>query len=180
MGQLEPRDLQLQVVVEQEIEVDRARAVPQGAHPAQLLLDLEQPAQDGLRGELRVDRRSAVQEARLVLDADRVRPAQRRDGGDTDRGSRPQEVERLADRRLRIAQVRAEPDVGAAHRRRSTVAAVQATGGSSCTSGLRTRTLAAATGERARMASATAGASASIRSKWRPSETSRTHAATAT
>src|SRR4051794_37844515 len=176
--QLEARQLELHLVVEEQVEVDRPRAVARPALAAELLLDLEQPVEEHDRGELRLDGGDAVQEARLVDDADRLRLAQRGEGGEPHLRRLRDELDGAVDRGLRVADVGAEADVGAAHRLRSTEAAVHATGTPNATSGLRTRTLTRRTGKRARSASATAAASASSRLKRRPSEIPRMSATT--
>ncbi len=96
-----------------------------------------------------------------------------RDNGESQRRSRPGVRARPASAWSRTCVLRA-----LAQRRRSTLTAADSTGGSSTTSGLRTRTDTRSTGKRASSSSASAVASAS--SKWyaRPSETSRTQAAT--
>src|SRR5436305_1304888 len=144
--QLESRQLELHLVVEEQVEVDRARAVARRALAAELLLDLEQPVEKHDRGQLRVDRGDAVQEPRLVDEADRLRLAQGRECDEPHLRRLRDELDGTMDRRLRVADVGAEADVGATHRVRSTEAAVHATGTPSATSGLRTRTLTRSTG----------------------------------
>jgi len=150
------------VAVEQQVEVDRARAEARARSlAAQGLLDGEQPIQELARRERRLELGRAVQEARLVQVADGVGLPEGGDGAELDAGLGCEEVERPAERRLPVAEVRAQADEGARQRRRSTVAAACSTG--SRTSGLRTRTRTRDTGKRSRSASAAAAASASSR-----------------
>ena len=72
----------------------------------------EQRVEQLAGGELGLERGGAVQEARLVDDADRIGLAQRRDGDDPVPARR--ERSSAADRRLAVAEVGAEADVGAA------------------------------------------------------------------
>ena len=104
-----------------------------------------------------------------------------KDGKDSRAGLGPQPHEdRLlrVPRRLPAAQRPARRAVHGHGRDRSTVAALYSTGGSSSTSGLRTRTRARSAGKRVSSSSATPAASASSRWYERPSETSRTATAT--
>ncbi len=94
----EARPLEGLIPVEQEIEIDRARA-PARAHPSfatQVALDREQPVEQVRRGELRVDRNRAVQEARLVDEPDRIGLAKTGDGHDLDLRIRLEQVDRCA------------------------------------------------------------------------------------
>jgi hypothetical protein len=150
------------VAVEEQVEVDRARAE---ARPpplaAQSPLDGEQAVEELTRRERRLELGRAVQEARLVEVVDGIGLAKGRNGAELDAGLGREQVEGSAERRLPVAEVRTQADEGARQRLRSTVAAACSTG--SRTSGLRTRTRTRATGKRSRSASATAAASASRR-----------------
>ena len=89
--------------------------------------------------ERRVERGRAVEEARLLADADRLRLAQRRDGDDLDSLLGGEGVDGRAQRALAVAEVGAEPDVGARHGL-VTVAATVPSSPAGRTSGFRTRT----------------------------------------
>ena len=74
------------VAVDEEVEVDRARAEPRAfaAHAAEPALDREQPLQELARLQLGVELRDAVEEVRLVQVADRLRLAEARNGHERD------------------------------------------------------------------------------------------------
>ena len=145
------------VAVEQQVEVDRARPPALPALAPQPTLDGEEDVEQLPRRELGLERGDAVQKPRLVGDADRIRLAQGRDGDDA-----RELCDRRTDRLLAVAQIGAEADVRDRHGRVARTAA-NVTGGSSTTSGLRTRTETPSTGKRATSSSATADASASSR-----------------
>src|SRR5688500_751090 len=159
------------VAVDEEVEVDRARPPSHriGLSPlaAELALELEQAVEELPRREVGLEQDGAVQEARLLDDAYRIGLAQRRDCDHV--GER---VDRGPNRRLSVAEIRSDPDVGARHRS-TTIAACPP---SSRRSGLPTRTSTRSTGKRRFSSSATAAASVSRSWKCVPSETSRTQA----
>ena len=127
------------VAVEQEVEVDRARAEARAllADPAQHALDGEEAVEQVTRREPRLDRDGAVQKGRLIRVADWLGLTQRRDGDDLDPGFGAQQLDGPADRRLPVAEVGAEADVRPCHRLvRSTVAAVYSTGSAELDLGL--------------------------------------------
>src|SRR5439155_5601326 len=89
------------VAVEQQVEVDRARAEARASSLAtQGLLDGEQPIQELARRERRLELGCAVQEARLVKVADGIGLAEGGDGAELDTGLGREQVERPAERRL--------------------------------------------------------------------------------
>src|SRR5438034_7674989 len=159
--------------VEEQVEVDRAWAEAGAvAHASQRALDLQQAVEQPSRGQIGLHLRHGVQEERLILDPPRLGLADGR------QPPRSDQLRCTADAPLSIAEVGAQPDVGAGHGR-STVTAEYSTGVSSRTSGLRTLTRTCRTGKRATSSSATATASNSRSWKRVVSDTSRTQAATA-
>src|SRR5690348_658597 len=94
------------VAVDEQVEVDRARPEAR-ARPlaAQRLLDGEHPLQELAGRERRLELCRAVQEARLVEVADGVGLAEGRDGAELDPGLGREQVERLPERGLTIAEV---------------------------------------------------------------------------
>src|SRR3989441_1318480 len=158
------------VAVEQEVEVDHARAVARAfAGAAEGALDLEQPLEQRARALVRLELRDGVEKARLVGVAPRLGLDRRREPG------RPDQLGRAPDRRLAVAEVGAEPDVGEGHGR-STVAETCSTG---IPGGrLRTVTRTRPAGKASTSASATAAASDSISCKGWAADTSFTLATT--
>src|SRR5207244_5045280 len=105
----EPGLGQAQVVVEQEVEVARARAERRAAaRAAEGALDLEQGEQECVRRQLGLERGGGVEEARLVEVADRIGLSERGDRGELELAVRPERVEGRAEHRLAVAEVRAE------------------------------------------------------------------------
>jgi hypothetical protein len=116
MRNLESRLIDLVRPVEEEIEIDRARAEAWAAPvAAQAQLHVLEPLEQDARRELRAERSRAVQEARLILVTNRIRLPQGGDGLDLDVPTGLQELERSADRRPPVAQVGSQPDVDKWH-----------------------------------------------------------------
>jgi subtilisin family serine protease len=116
------------VAVEEQVEVDRARAeAGAAAHPAEAALDVEEPAEELGRRELRLDLGGRVEEARLVDESDRHGLAERRDAPQLDARLPGEQLERLPERRLAVAEVRAEADECARHSMKVACAVVHAT-----------------------------------------------------
>src|SRR5262249_26207824 len=132
------------------------------------------------RAEIGLDGSDGVHEARLVEDAHGVGLAERGDADEVDPGLVPEHLDRPAECLLTRPEIRAEPDVRERHegcraRSRSTITAECTTGGSSTTSGLRTRTRTWSTaGKRATTPSATAPARLSSSRCAGPAKTSPT------
>ena len=103
------------VAVEEEVEIDRARAVALGADATETLLGGEEPVEYLPWCESRLEPRGRVQKARLLDDADRIGLANRRDGDDLDVVVGLQPVERLANQALAVAEVRPDADVDSGH-----------------------------------------------------------------
>src|SRR5215210_5025151 len=77
--------VELDVAVDEQIEVDRSWAEARaGPCPTQLPLDFEQPLEERARRQLRVEGHCAVDEVRLVGQADGRGLAERRDARDGD------------------------------------------------------------------------------------------------
>ena len=115
-GTVEPGLVDLLVAVEEKVEIERAWPVLAGdADTAEALLDGEQPLEELAGVERRLERGRAVEKERLLADSDRLGLAQRRDGDDLDAVLGGEGVDGLAQRALAVAEVRAEPDVGARH-----------------------------------------------------------------
>ncbi len=116
MGQLEPRLVELEAVHQQQVEVDRARAVSWPvAHPAELPLDLEQRREEGLRRERRVHRNGCVEEPGLIEVADGIRFPERRHGDDLHGRPLSEKLDRAGEGGNPVTKVRSEPDVRACH-----------------------------------------------------------------
>ena len=100
--------------------------------------------------DLWVDVRGSASDTDRIEDTvDYRRLAELRDGEHVHYVRLPQEHDRVAKRLLTCAEVRAEPYVRGSHsRERSTTTAAYSTGGSSTTSGLRTRTRTCSTAEK--------------------------------
>src|SRR4029077_10946871 len=85
------------VAVDKKVEIERPRPELAGdANPAEALLDGEQPVEELARAERGLERGHAVEEARLLADADRVCLAQRGDGRDLDSFLGAERVDGLA------------------------------------------------------------------------------------
>src|SRR4029453_11378695 len=121
----------------------------------------------------------AVEEARLLADAERLRLAQGRHGNDVDSLLGGESVDGRSERALAVAEVRAEPDVGTRHGL-VTVTLTVPSSPAGRTSGFPTRTRTRSGEKRRSSSSATAEASASSSAYCRPSETSCTARATST
>ncbi len=104
------------VAEEQEIEIQRPRLTASSASdPALLLLDLEQPQEEGSWLELRLDLGDRVQVGALGRRPDRIGLVDRRDTEPVNAASGAERFERAPQVALPVAQVRAERDEGAAH-----------------------------------------------------------------
>jgi hypothetical protein len=106
------------VSVQEEIEVDRTRAIsrpdPLAPEPT---LDAEETSQELDRGVGRLDRTGRVQKARLVEVADGIGLAEGRHGDDPDARHVAEEPDGVPQVLLSISEVRAEGDVRADHSR---------------------------------------------------------------
>jgi len=112
----EARLVDFLVAVEEQVEVERARAVLAGSADAtEALLGREEPAEELARAERRLELGGAVEEERLRADADGLGLAQRGDGDDLDPLLLGERRERSANRRLTIAEIRAKADVDNRH-----------------------------------------------------------------
>src|SRR4051812_45800562 len=135
MRYLEPRLGDPLVTPEQQIEVDGSRAPPwPDPLTPEATLDIEQIRQECARLEWRLHLSSRVHKQRLVVEAPGLGLEERRQAGRPDQRGCP------ANRRLTVAHVRPETDVGKCHGR-STVTALKSTvipAGFTC--GLRTQT----------------------------------------
>ena len=101
-------------LLREQVEIDRPRPVPRPfAGPAEALLDVEQEIEQLARRQLRLDLDSRVQERRLVDEAPWLRLANRGHGTYVD--LLPQQIDRPAESRLPVAEVRAQADIGARH-----------------------------------------------------------------
>ena len=117
MGNGETRLVDLRVPIEEQVEIEGARplgrdTVAAAAEPA---LHREKHLQQLPRRQGRLEGRRAVEEARLVDVADGIGVEEPRDGDDVDPGRGRQSVDRAEERRLAIAEIRAERDVGTSH-----------------------------------------------------------------
>ena len=84
MGQRQTRLVSDLVAVEEQVEIDRPRAVAHVADTPEALLDVEQPLEKLPRRQVGRDLDSAVQERPLLDRPDRLGLAQPRDGDDLD------------------------------------------------------------------------------------------------
>jgi subtilisin family serine protease len=104
------------VAVEQEVQVDRPWAVPLAAPDAsKLLLDHQQALQEWAWSELRRQPDGRVEETRLVDDADGIGLADRGHSLDLQLGIAGEKRKRVADRRVALAEIRTDADVGSGH-----------------------------------------------------------------
>ena len=105
------------VTVDEQVEVDRPgpETVRGIADSPELSLNGKEPLEKAPRGKLRVDGAGGVQEARLILVADRIGLPEGRDGRDLDPRVGLEELESSPEIVLPIAQVGAETDVCARH-----------------------------------------------------------------
>ena len=100
------------ILVDEQVEVDRARAEARAvACASELALHVEQAVEQRAWLERGLEPGGAVEEARLVEVADRIGLAERRDGDDV----LAEQLERAAERRLPVAEVRAKPYPGTRH-----------------------------------------------------------------
>jgi hypothetical protein len=101
------------VAVEQEIEVDRAGTPPlrAGTVAAEAPLDLEQAVEEIPRTQARLDFGHPVHEPRLFDVPDRIRLTEGRNRHDGDPVELVHTRQRLAERRLALAEVGAEANV---------------------------------------------------------------------
>jgi Subtilase family len=125
----EPRCVDRLVAVEEQIEVDRARAeAGAGADAAQEALDREEPREQLVCRKVGLDLGGSVQEPRLVDVPDRRGVAERRDAAQLDPGLAGEQVERLPKGGVPVADVRAETNEGARHSMKVACAVVSAVG----------------------------------------------------
>jgi hypothetical protein len=103
------------VAVEQEIEIDCARAVALDADASEILLDGQEPVEQLAWAELRLQPRRRIQKAGLVDDADGFGLADRRQRGDFDVALGTEQLERLANQPFPVAEIGADADVGGRH-----------------------------------------------------------------
>src|SRR5436853_4513953 len=117
MGYLQARLVDRLGAVEEQVEVDRARAEARACAPnaATRPLDRQVPVEHLARRELGLQRGGPVEEARLVPVADRLGLAQRRDREHLDPVLAGQQLEGLGDLALSIAEVRADADERLGH-----------------------------------------------------------------
>src|SRR5205807_8724362 len=103
------------VAVDQEIEVDRARAPELGSHSAEPALDREDAVENLMGTQACGDSYRSVEEARLLDRADRLRVAERRDRDDVDPRLGPEQLDRSLQVGLTISQVRADTHESVRH-----------------------------------------------------------------
>jgi len=111
MRHVETLLVDLLVAVDEEVEVDGSRPPPLTPDATERALDPEQQLEKSLRRETRVDRDGAVQERRLIDDADRVRLAELGDADHVDAVRTPEELDGAAEGLFPWSKVRADPDV---------------------------------------------------------------------
>src|SRR5690242_17014038 len=131
------------------------------------------------RLERRVKSRRTVEKERLLPHSHRLGLAERRDGDDVDLFLGSEYLAGCADRRVAVAEIGTEADVGARHGL-ATVAATVPSSPAGRTAGFRTRTRTRSGANRLSSSSATADASASSRLNCFASETCCTTRATST
>src|SRR5579883_2979954 len=121
LGHARVRDLKLGcrdggAAVEQDIDIDRARALRNTAHAAELALDAARGAEELPREELRFGLRDEVQEPALLRVIHRLGFVNGRDAQHADaRGGQP--VQSRAEVCLAVADIRAEAEIDGFHRR---------------------------------------------------------------
>ena len=112
MRERETRFVDRQLVVEEQVEVDRPRAPPlTGASAAEPALDVEEELEQRTRPEVRLERERAVQVRGLRDGAPGLRLAERGDSDDDHVRRRAEKLDRLPDGRLAVAEIRPEADV---------------------------------------------------------------------
>ena len=117
MRQRQPWLVDLLVPVEEQVEVDCARAPARAvARTAQVALDREQGVQEPARAECRIQRGRRVEEGRLLDGPPRIGFPHPGDGGHLDAGTGAERRERRVERRPAVAEVGAEADVRAFRR----------------------------------------------------------------
>src|SRR5205809_482561 len=108
------------VVVDEYVEVHGSRPPAHAApHAAGRLLDAEQHVEQLAGGERGLDGRRPVQEERLVDEPDRVGLAEGRHGRDLDSRLFREQLDRPAERRLPVSEIRSESYVCPRHRLRA-------------------------------------------------------------
>jgi subtilase family protein len=125
VGNAEPRLVDLDASVEQEVEIERPRAVGRGrvAVAAEASLDREEQVEELPRRASGLEGRDPVQERRLIDDADGLRIDQGGNAEDLDPLGGRKLRNRGTDRPLAVAEVGAEPDVHASHAGEATLRA---------------------------------------------------------
>ena len=120
MGDAQPGLVDLSVPEEEKVEIERPRRLRRNpfAHTAEPPLEVEQDVEQLARRELGFESNDAVEEPRLIDVADRRRVDESRDGSDANSRRCSERVDRSEERRLAVAEVRAERDVGRCHRSR--------------------------------------------------------------
>ena len=123
MRYAEPRLVDDLVPVEEQVEIDGPRAETGAvARSAERTFDREQPGEQLAGPEVGLQHHGRVQKARLILDSHRVRLSEARDGEHLDCGIVGEVRDRAPERRLAVAQVRAEADVRPRHERAAILA----------------------------------------------------------
>ena len=124
MRHVEPGLVDHLVPVDEQVEVDvRGPQRSPRTRPSERSISSKQ-VEERPRRQRRLDRDGAVQERRLIDDADRVRLAELGDGDHLDAVGAPEQLDRPAQRLLPRSEVRADPDVRERHARvRSTTTA---------------------------------------------------------
>src|SRR5579871_20874 len=115
MRDLEPRLRQDDIIIEDDVEVDRTWSVRLAPDAAPSSLDLEQPREQRPRSQLRDDESGRVQERRLGRPSDGTRLVRARACLDARPLEPADRLDRGIDRRLPVAFVRAEGHESARH-----------------------------------------------------------------